>query len=345
MLAHVQAGSRDLERAAEALATRLPESLGVLARIAYNYRWAWDPDGPDLFRSIDPDRWERVAENPVKFLEEAKNLIAASQDEDVLARAAALEARISADLARPARDEVATGDRPIAYFSAEYGFHGSFPIYSGGLGALAGDILKEASDRAWPLVAIGLLYRNGYFRQRIDNRGWQHEYWVDTDPDRLPAALVTGDDGEPVTVSVTVGDVDVVSQIWRTDVGRVPLFLLDADRPENSETARWITSRLYIGDEDTRLAQYMLLGVGGVRALEAMSIEPSIVHLNEGHAAFVSLELARREYSGNGSLGAAMEVASKRTVFTTHTPVPAGNDTYPATQVESVLKHIAGTLG
>src|SRR3954470_10124818 len=347
MLAHVQAGSRDLERAAEALATRLPEPLGVLARIAYNYRWAWDPDGPDLFRSIDADRWERVAENPVKFLQEANSarLMAAAGDETVLGRAAALEERISADLARPVHDAVASSERPIAYFSAEYGFHGSFPIYSGGLGALAGDILKEASDRAWPLVGIGLLYHNGYFRQRIDNKGWQHEYWVDTDPDRLPTALVTSEDGTPITVSVTVGEEEVVAQIWRTDIGRVPLFLLDADRPENSESARWITSRLYIGDEDTRLAQYMLLGMGGVRALEAMSIEPSIVHLNEGHAAFVSLELARREYSGNGSLGAALEVASKRTVFTTHTPVPAGNDTYPAAQVESVLKHIAGRLG
>src|SRR3954449_1182123 len=347
MLAHVQAGSRDLERAAEALATRLPEPLGVLARIAYNYRWAWDPDGPDLFRSIDADRWERVAENPVKFLQEANTarLNASAGDELLLRRAKALEERIGADLARPAHDAVASTERPIAYFSAEYGFHGSFPIYSGGLGALAGDILKEASDRAWPLVGIGLLYRNGYFRQRIDNKGWQHEYWVDTDPDRLPTALVTSEDGTPITVSVTVGEEEVVAQIWRTDIGRVPLFLLDADRPENSESARWITSRLYIGDEDTRLAQYMLLGMGGVRALEAMSIEPSIVHLNEGHAAFVSLELARREYSGNGSLGAALEVASKRTVFTTHTPVPAGNDTYPAAQVESVLQHIAGTLG
>src|SRR3954471_12800059 len=347
MLAHVQAGSRDLERAAEALATRLPEPLGVLARIAYNYRWAWDPDGPDLFRSIDADRWERVAENPVKFLQEANTarLNAAAGDDALLGRAAALEARINADLARPVHDTVASGERPIAYFSAEYGFHGSFPIYSGGLGALAGDILKEASDRAWPLVGIGLLYRNGYFRQRIDNKGWQHEYWVDTDPDRLPAALVTGEDGTPLTVSVTIGDNDVVAQIWRTDIGRVPLFLLDADRPENSETARWITSRLYIGDEDTRLAQYLLLGIGGVRALEAMGIEPSIVHLNEGHAAFVSLELARREYSGNGSLAAALEIAQKRTVFTTHTPVPAGNDTYPATQVADVLEHMAGTLG
>ena len=303
MLAHVQAGSRDLERAAEALASRLPEELGVYARLAYNYRWAWDPDGPAVFRDLDPDRWEKVAENPVKQLQEASTagLQAAAKNAELLARAAAVEERVTADLNRPAHDGPATTDRPIAYFSAEFGFHGSFPIYSGGLGALAGDILKEASDRAWPLAAIGLLYRQGYFRQRIDNRGWQHEYWVDTDPDRLPAALVTGDDGEPITVEVKIDAMDVVAQIWRVDIGRVPLFLLDAERPENSQAARWITSRLYIGDEDTRLAQYMLLGIGGVRALEAMGIEPSIVHLNEGHAAFAGLELAKREYSGQGS--------------------------------------------
>jgi len=202
MLAHVQAGSRDLERAAEALASRLPEELAVYARLAYNYRWAWDPDGPAVFRDLDPDRWEKVAENPVKQLQEASTagLQAATQNTELLARAAAVEERVNADLSRPAHDGPATTDRPIAYFSAEFGFHGSFPIYSGGLGALAGDILKEASDRAWPLAAIGLLYRQGYFRQRIDNRGWQHEYWVDTDPDRLPTALVTGDDGEPITV-------------------------------------------------------------------------------------------------------------------------------------------------
>jgi glycogen phosphorylase len=343
----VQAGRSDLERAATALATRLPEPLGVLARLAYNYRWAWDPDGPAIYREIDPDRWDRVAENSVRLLQEAATdrLAAAARNTELLARAAALEERVTADLARPRRDVVTASERPIAYFSAEYGFHGSFPIYSGGLGALAGDILKEASDRAWPMVAVGLLYRHGYFRQRIDAGGWQHEYWVDTDPDRLPTALVTGDDGEPITIVVPIADYEVTAQIWRVDVGGIALYLLDAERPENSQTAKWITSRLYIGDEDTRLAQYMLLGIGGVRALEAMGIEPGLVHLNEGHAAFVSLELARREYSGNGALSAALEIARKRTIFTTHTPVPAGNDTYPASQVADTLAHIAGTLG
>jgi starch phosphorylase len=282
----------------------------------------------------------------VRVLQEAATdrLLAAAEDDALLERAAALAARVRADFERPAHVDSASPERPIAYFSAEYGFHGSFPIYSGGLGALAGDILKEASDRAWPLAAIGLLYRNGYFRQRIDAAGAQHEYWVDTDPDRLPAALVTGDDGAPITVTVPVGDVEVVAQVWRVDIGRVPLFLLDADRPENSETERWITSRLYIGDEDTRLAQYMLLGIGGVRALEAMGIEPSIVHLNEGHAAFVSLELARRASSGNGALAAAREIARKSTIFTTHTPGAAGNDTYPARQVAHIFQTLSRVL-
>jgi starch phosphorylase len=339
----VQAGRRDLERAADALASRIPEALGVFARVAYNYRWSWAFDGADVFRAIDPERWDRVAENPVRLLQEtsADRLAAAASDSALLERAAALEQEVLADLARPPRPGVATLERPIAYFSAEYGVHGSLPIYSGGLGALAGDYLKEVSDRALPLVAVGLMYRNGYFRQRIDRGGWQHEYWVDTDPERLPAALVRGDDGEPVTVSAPVRGEQVTAQIWRVDVGRVPLFLLDADRPENSEAGRWITSKLYISDEDMRLAQYVLLGMGGVQALSALGIEPGIVHLNEGHAAFVTLEMAR----GNGALAAGLETARARTVFTTHTPVPAGNDTYPASQVAEVLAQTAAALG
>ncbi len=171
--------------------------------------------------------------------------------------------------------------------------HVSLPIYSGGLGALAGDLLKEASDQALPLVAVGLMYRKGYFRQRIDASGWQHEYWIDTDPDRLPAALVTGPDGDSVTITVPIGEVDVTARIWRVDVGRVPLFLLDSDCPANGPLERWITGRLYDGDPQTRLAQYALLGAGGVRALRAMGYEPGVIHLNEGHAALAPLELAR----------------------------------------------------
>jgi glycogen phosphorylase len=218
-------------------------------------------------------------------------------------------------------------------------------VYAGGLGVLAGDILKEASDMGLPLVAVGLMYRHGYFRQRIDASGWQHEYWVETDPDRAPAALVTGDDGRPVTVTVPIGDREVVAQIWRVDVGRVPLLLLDADRAENDLTDRWITSRLYVGDPGMRLGQYALLGIGGVRALHALGIEPGVVHLNEGHAALATLELARAESAAGLSLDDAFEAVRRRTVFTTHTPVPAGNDTYPAAQMAETMAGIAGELG
>ena len=210
---------------------------------------------------------------------------------------------------------------------------------------LAGDILKESSDRAVPLIAVGLMYRHGYFRQRIDGSGWQHEYWVDTDPDRVPAALVTGGDGEPLTVSVPFVGRDVVAQVWRVDVGRVPLLLLDADRPENSVADRWITSRLYVGDPEVRLWQYALLGVGGVRALHALGIEPGVVHLNEGHAAFAGLELARPTTEQGVSGEDALAAARERTVFTTHTPVPAGNDTYPAAQITARSRRWPATSG
>jgi glycogen phosphorylase len=342
----VIAGQQDLERAATGLASRLPEPLGVLARLAYNYRWAWTPGGPELFAAVDADRWRRCMENPVRLLQEAgpEALERAAGDAELLERAAGIEQVVQADLARPATGPTAP-DGTIAYFSAEFGLHGSLPIYSGGLGALAGDILKEASDRALPLVAVGLLYRQGYFRQRIDGWGWQHEYWVDTDPERVPAALVRGDDGAPMTITVPIWGRDVTAQVWRVDVGRVPLFLLDAERPENDQIGRWITSRLYVPDERMRLSQYALLGIGGVRALEAVQIDPAIVHLNEGHAAFVSLELACRQADGGATLDDALETARRRTVFTTHTPVPAGNDTYPPELVAELLGPIAADLG
>ena len=336
------AGTDDLLRAAEALAARVPRPLAGLARLAYNYRWSWTPGGPELFASVDPVRWERCGENPVRLLCEvdAGTLERAASDDALLDRAAAVEAAVRADLERPAAEGPASPERPVAYFCAEFGVHRSLPVYSGGLGALAGDILKEASDRALPLAAIGLMYRQGYFRQRIDAGGWQHEYWVDTDPERLPAALVTGADGAPITVTVPVRDMQVTAQIWRVDVGRVPLYLLDTERPENDLPARWITSRLYIGEPDARLAQYILLGVGGTRALAALGIEPGILHLNEGHAAFMALEQARAH---GGPLDAGLEAVRARTIFTTHTPVPAGNDTYPAEQVVEALRGLTDT--
>jgi glycogen phosphorylase len=338
----VHAGSSDLQAAAAALSSRLPEPLAPLAAIAYNYRWSWTPGGPELFASLDERRWDLCAANPVRLLQEVHpdRLARLAGDEAFRARLSAVEAAIAAALA-PAGD-----GPPIAFFCAEYAVHGSLPVYSGGLGVLAGDILKEASDRGLPLVAVGLMYRHGYFRQRIDASGWQHEYWVETDPERVPAALVTGADGQPVTVSVPLADRTVVAQVWRVDVGRVPLLLLDANRPENDVADRWITSRLYVGDPGMRLAQYALLGIGGVRALHGLGVDPAVVHLNEGHAAFACLELACAEREARG-VGAdeAFEAARRRTVFTTHTPVPAGNDTYPPGDVAHALSALAGSLG
>ncbi len=339
-------GDDDLKRATDNLAWRLPDELAVLARLAYNYRWAWTPGGSELFRSLDARRWRIVGGNPVRLLQEAstESLQRAASDARLLEEAATLEQRIREDLDRESSGPVDPA-HPVAFFCAEYGIHQSLPIYSGGLGALAGDILKEASDRALPMVGIGLMYRRGYFRQRIDQHGWQQEYWILTDPERLPAVLVSGDDGEPLTVRVPVGDAEAVAQIWRVDVGRVPLFLLDSERPENDNLLRWTTSRLYDGDPDTRLSQYALLGLGGTAVLEAIGVEPGVVHMNEGHAAFAALAAAKSEMARGASLDDALETVRGRTIFTTHTPVPAGNDTYPYHQVTHTIRRFAEAAG
>jgi len=328
----VDAGRSDLARAVAGLAARIPEPLAPLAAIAYDYAWSWHPEGSALFAAVDAHRWAICGGNPVRLLQEAPwpALERAAADAALVARVAAVEAEL-----RAARERPAAGEQTIAYLCAEYAVHASLPVYSGGLGALAGDLVKEAADRALPLVAVGLMYRQGYFRQRIDLAGWQREFWVETDPERLPAALVTGDDGAPLTVEVPIRDERVVVQIWRVDVGSVPLLLLDADRPENRPGARWTSARLYVGDPVIRLNQYALLGLGALRALRAVGVEPDLVHLNEGHGAFSVLE------APGATLADAVAAQRARTIFTTHTPVPAGNDAYPA---EAVVELVRGAL-
>ena len=340
-------GRENLQCAAEELGRRLPAALAPLARLAFNYRWSWLAGGPELFASVDPERFDLCLQNPVRLLQETPDRVLrrAAEDRALLERAGALESQVAADLSRPPLESPFDAVHPVAFLCSEYGVHVSLPVYSGGLGALAGDLLKEASDRALPMVAVGLMYRKGYFRQRVDASGWQHEYWIETDPDRLPAALVTNGGGSPLTVTVPIGEADVTARIWRVDVGRVPLFLLDSDCPENGPLERWITGRLYDSDSQTRLAQYALLGVGGVRALRAMGYEPGVIHLNEGHAALAPLELARQGSADGEPIDSALERARSRTVFTTHTPVPAGNDSYPADQIESAVGRLAQELG
>ena len=340
-------GSRDVALAAEALAERLPPTLGVFARLAFNYRWSWVPGGADVFRAIDPYRWHLSEGNPVRLLREATpaSLGRAAEDEALVAKAERLYRDLQTELRRPCRADVATPERPVAFFCAEFALHRSMPIYSGGLGVLAGDLLKEASDLALPLVGVGLFYRQGYFHQRIDPAGWQHEYWTQMDPQVLPAALVSDPNGKPLTISVPIRGRQVTAQIWRIDVGSVPLYLLDAQRPENPRLDRWITSRLYVGDRKMRLAQYALLGRGGIRALRAMGISPSVIHLNEGHAGLAPVELAVQEVAAGESYEGAVASARSRTVFTTHTPLAAGNEAYTADELAEVVGDMASQLG
>jgi starch phosphorylase len=255
-----------------------------------------------------------------------------------VARAEALLDSLEVELSRPPSNDGISPEHPIAFFCAEFGLHRSMPLYAGGLGILAGDILKEASDRALPMVGVGILYRQGYFHQRVDASGWQHEYWFATDPDRSPVAKVTGQDGLPITVQVPIWGEAVTVHVWRVDVGRVPLFLLDTELQQNSPLQRFITARLYEGNPQVRLAQYALLGVGGMRVLDALGVDPAVIHLNEGHPALAVLELVRREVTAGSSFADACARARQRVVFTTHTPVPAGNETYSMDEMVAVLK-------
>ena len=311
-------GAADIASCVADLESRLPEALRPLAAVAYNYRWSWHPDGEAVFRDLEPARWDRVAGNPVRFLYDLDPAALARVD---AGRIRKLAAAIAAEQAtRP------TGET-VAYLCAEYGIHESLPIYSGGLGVLAGDTLKEASDRALPLFGVGLLYRRGYHRQRLDASGRQIEYWIESDPERLPMARVTLD-GKPLELSVDVYGRPTWFHVWRVDVGRVPLFLIDADVPRNDAVQRWYTARLYEGDRALRLAQYALLGVGGLRVLQALGIDPAVFHLNEGHPALAALALAGDEVAAGASGSEALARVRDRFVFTTHTPVPAGNETY-----------------
>ncbi len=339
-------GDSDIARAVAELAATLPEALRPLARITYDYRWSWAADGPAVFEAVDPDRWARTGCNPRRLLCEThpSMLERAARDAAFVARVHRLAQELDADRARPWREGAIRAEHPVAFCCAEFGLHGSLPIYSGGLGVLAGDILKEASDLALPMVGIGLMYRTGYFHQRIDVTGYQHEYWLDADPERLPCVKVTGADGRPVTVVVPIDGEDVTAQVWRVDVGRVPLYLLDTDLPVNSQVGRWVTSRLYESNRAIRLAQYAVLGVGGVRALRVMGIVPAVYHLNEGHPALGVFELLAQATTGGGAADAWAQVRSQ-VVFTTHTPVAAGNESYQRGELLAALGRIADLCG
>ncbi|HWE80158.1 MAG TPA: alpha-glucan family phosphorylase [Gaiellaceae bacterium] len=340
-----QPGATDLEARAALLAQKLSPGLRPLARVAYNYRWSWARDGEAVFRAINEQRWTLSGQNPVQFLNDLwpSTQEAVERNPELLERIEALTARVAADLERPHRPRPGING-PVVFMCAEFGFHRSLPIYSGGLGVLAGDILKEASDQALETIGIGLLYRRGYFRQRLDIGGRQQEYWVDCDPKSMPMARVTAPDGKPLLLEVPLAGSSLHFQVWRVDVGRVPLLLLDADVLGNDAVQRWTTVRLYDGNRAVRLAQYGLLGIGGARLLKALEIEPAVIHMNEGHPALAALELAADLIEGGTPPNEAFESVRRRFVFTTHTPVPAGNETYAPEEFLEAYSDLRGRL-
>jgi starch phosphorylase len=341
-----RAGQRDMERAIAELAERLPPPISALAGVAYNYRWSWTEGGSDLFRDMDPALWPRSGFNPRWLLEALAppRLRELALDADFVQRVARIASELDADLRRRSISGRVPPDRPIAYFCSEFGGHPSLPLYGGGLGVLAGDVVKAASDLALPFVFVSLFYRQGYFHQRLDAHGWQIESWKATEIERLPAALVRNGKREPLTVSIAISGRTVKIQTWRLDFGRVPLFLLDTDRPDNHPIDRFITARLYVGDRYMRLAQYAVLGIGGVRALRAMGIEPSLIHLNEGHAALGVFERLGALLAEGVPIEHALARIRETTVFTTHTPVAAGNEWYTREEVEPVLGELVREL-
>jgi starch phosphorylase len=317
-----------------------------LKDLAYNLRWDWHRPTKELFRELDPGLWETVGHNPVALLRRL--------DPDAVAGREGIDDRVQGlweDLdAYLHRDETWYGrdfDRPlVAYFSAEYGITESLRIYSGGLGVLAGDHLKSASDLGVPLVAMGLLYRQGYFRQELNPEGRQRESYPVADFHDLPLRAVGRPDGSPLRLRVPFPGRQVAVRVWRADVGRIPLYLLDTDIPENGAEDRRLTSRLYGGDQTMRIAQEILLGMGGFRALREMRVQPRSYHMNEGHSAFLGLELVReRMQEEDRTLDDAMEAVRREGVFTTHTPVPAGHDRFPAELMERFLTPAAASLG
>lgn len=335
------------------LSERLPLPLKRLADLAYNYWWSWTTERVSLFYSIDPDQWDQSGHNPIAFLQAVSysRLTQVAEDPNYLRRLNDLVRRFDEYMAdsNTWASRVApqlSRQHPVAYFCAEFGIHESLPIYSGGLGILAGDHLKSSSDLGVPLIGVGLLYRQGYFRQRLSRSGWQEDYYIDNLFDQMPLELVCDQHGNPIVVELEIRNRLVKIQIWKVRVGRVDLYLLDTDRDDNDPIDRWLTGHLYGGNQETRISQEFLLGIGGVRALQQIGIEPSLYHLNEGHAAFCLLELARLEVEQTGKSFYDIEASVRdRAVFTTHTPVPAGHDVFSPDLMDSFFAHYWPQLG
>ena len=330
---------------------RIPERLSRLKELAENLWYSWDRPSRTLFARLHPGLWGAVSNSPKAFLKrvDEERLVEAATDHIFLGNYNRVLSAFDTYMSEPLHRDVAmpfqAGDL-VAYFCAEFGFHESFPIYSGGLGILAGDHCKAASDLRLPFIAVGLLYRQGYFSQRIDNDGHQIATYTDSDFDDLPIHPAMRHDGSEVHIDIDFPGRKVVVKVWQAMVGHVRMVLLDTDLPENSPEDRYITHQLYGGDKQTRIQQEIILGVGGVRALKEVGVHPTVYHINEGHAAFLVLERVRRKVKGNGlSFQAALEAVAASTVFTTHTPVPAGHDHFSEQMIWDYFGHCCEDIG
>jgi starch phosphorylase len=331
-------------------AAELNELVAGLNKLARNLWWSWDQEAQDLFNQLSPRGWQNLFHNPVAVLHEVSEyeLRVHLQDAEFVEQVRS----VLNDFNRYLNDKNTWADQhapalhknPVAYFSAEFGLHESLPISAGGLGILAGDHSKSASDLGLGFVGIGLFYREGYFQQAIDSNNWQTEYYNPVDPTNVPLEPVLDADGSRLICNVEIGMNAVSFQVWRVNVGRVPIYLLDTNLPENEQLFRTLTSRVYGGDTTTRIMQEILLGVGGVRLLRKLGIEPSTFHMNEGHAAFLTLELIREKIVSGKNFKEAIKATKTECLFTTHTPVEAGHDRFTPDLMNYALQRYLGLL-
>ena len=320
--------------------------------LARNLWWSWHPEVNNLFRELDPVRFRQLGHNPIALLAEftperlesrAAELVLYSRINQAFRR---LKEYLAAESTWSHVHAGVLGSKPVVYFSAEFGIHESVPVYSGGLGVLAGDHIKSASGLGIPLIAVGLFYKQGYFRQELDIDGYQHQEYILSREENLPIAPALDVNDQPVVVQVDTRSGPIFAQVWRMSVGRVNLYLLDSDVEGNKPEDRELTSRLYGGDTRIRIRQELVLGIGGVKAIRAMGITPGVYHLNEGHSAFATLEAIRGRMDRDGwSYDEAVRRVSRQTVFTTHTPVPAGHDRFDGGLIEEHLGPMRDAIG
>ena len=330
---------------------QFPERINRLGELAYNLWWIWNPSAMRLYLQLDRRLWEKVTHNPIAFLhqveiEKLENAAAdAAYQEEYDRVMAEFDAYMGNSDSWFAREFPQFKDSQMAYFSFEFGLHESMPFYAGGLGILSGDHLKEASDLGMPIIGMGFIYKQGYFTQKITEDGWQETGTFHFEFDEMPIISIVDEIGDAITISVDLPERTVNARVWMLQVGRVPLFLMDTSNSGNDKNDKALTSRLYSSDPEIRISQEILLGIGGVRAMRKLGFDPSLWHMNEGHSAFLTLERAREYVASGMAFPEAVEKVRKTNIFTTHTPVPAGNDQFPIWMIDKYFPGYWGQLG